>query len=211
MELRERFSEIVTTEEQVRAILGSPTPTALKKELTYLNEQQQAFIKRSSFVLISSCDAEGRMDISPKGDPTGFVKILDQRTLAIPDRPGNRRADTLKNLLTNDRVGLLFIVLGKRETLRVSGTAAIVRDRDLRESLAVNGKAPELAIVVAVEGAFSHCPKCMIRSDFWNPAAWPTQEGLPSHAEALHTASGVDMPLSQLEEFVQKDIKERLY
>ena len=104
------------------------------------------------------------MDISPKGDPAGFVQVLDERTLAIPDRPGNRRADTFNNILQNDRVGLLFLIPGKQETLRVSGRAIIVRNLGLREQMAVGGKIPDFAIIITVDQAFFHCPKCMIRS-----------------------------------------------
>ena len=131
-----------------------------------------------------SSDAKGRFDLSPKGDLPGFVQVLDDRTLAIPERPGNRRADTFRNVLQNPRVGLIFIVPGKGETLRVSGTARVVRDTWLRERMAVDGRLPELALVVTVEEALIHCTKCMVRSLMWQPDTW-NADGLASAVEAL--------------------------
>ena len=131
MDLAMRFDGVITSEEQLLAVLGSPLPHALKKEITALDAHCREFIARSTFLVVSSSDAAGRMDVSPKGDPPGFVLVLDDHTLAIPDRPGNRRADTFRNVLQNPRVGLLFLLPGKGETLRVSGRAAVVRDRAL--------------------------------------------------------------------------------
>src|SRR5258705_2818538 len=125
------------------------------------------------------------MDVSPKGDPPGFVQVLDDETLAIPDRPGNRRADTFSNVLQNPGVGLIFLIPGKLETLRVNGRARIVRDMALRERMAVQGKVPQIALVVTVEEAFIHCGKCMIRSQLWQPESWPDGDALPSQAECL--------------------------
>src|SRR5215470_16402426 len=138
------FSEVVSTEAQFREVTGNPSHRVLRKQIAHLDEHARAFIAKCPFLLISSCDGEGRMDISPKGDPPGFVRVLDDQTLAIPDRPGNRRADTFKNLLQNPHVGLLFMIPGRPETLRVSGRAFIVRDRALREKMAVDGKLPQL-------------------------------------------------------------------
>jgi len=118
-------------------------------------------------MILASTDAHGNVDVSPKGDPQGFVKIIDKQTLAIPDRPGNRRADSIENILQNPKVGLIFMIPGKTETLRVSGIASIVRDIDLRDSMAVRDRSPEFVIVVDVKEAFFHCSKCMIRSKLW--------------------------------------------
>jgi uncharacterized protein len=151
------------------------------------------------------------MDISPKGDPAGFVLVLDDQSLTIPDRPGNRRADTFKNILQNDRVGLFFLILGKQGTLRVSGRATIVRDLSLREQIAVGGKNPDFAIVVTVEQAFFHFPKCMIRSPLWTSETWPDQTGLPSLAEAVVAAGKLDVPVEHIQEMIDHDAKTRLY
>lgn len=211
MDLRTRFADVIASEAQFRAVMGEPSVRAARKETTSLNEHCRAFIARSPFVLVSSADAEGRMDVSPKGDPPGFVRILDDWTLAIPDRLGNRRADTFKNVLQRDAVGLLFLVPGKRETLRVAGHAIIVRDRALRESMAVSGKLPDFALVVAVEQVMFHCAKCMIRSNLWNPAAWPDVAGLPSMAEALVAAGKLDTAVDELDASIERDYVTGLY
>jgi uncharacterized protein len=156
--------EIIATEDELVGVLGAANPRALAKSIDVLDDICLAFIAKSPFLLIASSDRAGRVDVSPKGDPPGFVHPLDRRTLAIPARPGNRRADTFRNVLQNPRVGLIFIIPGKGETLRVSGTARIARDQWLRERMAVEGRVPSLALVVSVEEAFMHCTKCMVRS-----------------------------------------------
>jgi PPOX class probable FMN-dependent enzyme len=205
------FSEIVTTEEQVRAIIGAPNERVLKKEIARLDAHAKAFIEKSPFVLIASSDASGKLDVSPKGDPAGFARVLDDASLIIPDRLGNRRADTLLNILHNPRVGLLFMVPGKQETLRVNGRALIVRDSTVREALAVNGKPPELAIVVTVEQVYMHCAKCMIRSKLWEPLAWPDQSGLPSLAQALVDQGQLRESVEEVHALIEKDKAMRLY
>ena len=161
------FQEFVGTEEQLQQILGSPNARVLAKDRKAVDGQCREFIARSPFVLVASTDSRGHMDISPKGDPAGFVRVLDESTLAIPDRPGNRRADTFRNLLQCPQVALLFLIPGTPQTLRISGTASVVRDRALRERLAREGELPELVMVVIVREAFFHCPKCMARSKLW--------------------------------------------
>ncbi|HXF61549.1 MAG TPA: MSMEG_1061 family FMN-dependent PPOX-type flavoprotein, partial [Caldilineaceae bacterium] len=145
--MQRAFSEVVTSEEQLREIMGYPAQRVIDKVVSSLDEHCRAFIAKSPFLLIGSADARGHMDVSPKGDPPGFVRVLDDKTLAIPDRPGNRRADTFGNILQNPKVALIFLVPGKQETLRVSGTAQIVRDQWLRELMPVRGKTPDLALV----------------------------------------------------------------
>lgn len=211
MELTSRFRDVVTTEEQFRAVMGYPAPRTVKKELTHLDEFCRVFIGRSPFVVISSCGADGRMDVSPRGDPPGFVQVLDEHTVAIPDRPGNRRADTFKNILEHDHVGLLFFVPGKQETLRVSGRAIVVRDAELRTTMAVGGKLPDFAIVVGVEQAFFQCAKCIVRSNLWNRDAWPALDGLPSQAETIVAAANLDISVSEMQAIIDDDRKARLY
>lgn len=140
------FSEVVTTEAEIRAAIGHPIHRVRTKAVAVLDEHGRAFIAACPFVLIGSCDAAGNMDVSPKGDPAGFVRALDEFTLAIPDRPGNRRADTIRNLLQQPHVGLLFLIPGRPDTLRENGSALIVRDQWLRDKMAVGGKAPDLAL-----------------------------------------------------------------
>lgn len=205
------FSEVVTSEDELRAILGHPAARAVNKEIARLDVHCCAIISRSPFVLISSSNAEGRLDVSPKGDPPGFVQVLDEKTLAIPDRPGNRRADTFRNVLQNPRVGLLFLIPGRQETLRVNGRAAIVRDLPLRERMAVNGKVPELALVVSVEEAFVHCAKCILRSRLWDRIAWPDVAGLPSHARCLVDHAQLAESVEEIQASVEQGYKTKLY
>jgi PPOX class probable FMN-dependent enzyme len=151
------------------------------------------------------------MDISPKGDPPGFVRVLDDQTLAIPDRPGNRRVDTFRNLLQNPNVALLFLIPGKQETLRVSGTARIVRDLWVREPMAVAGKLPDLALIVNVREVFFHCAKCVIRSRLWDKGAWPDLADLPSLARALVDQAKLEQSPEEVQALLEKDARERLY
>jgi uncharacterized protein len=205
------FAEILTSEEELRAVIGAPMPRALGKEVTRLDAHCRAFIARSPFVLIASASREGRLDVSPKGDAAGFVHILDDETLAIPDRPGNRRADTLANVLQNGRVGLLFLIPGKQETLRVNGRAMIVRDAGLRERMSVAGKAPALVLVVGVEEVFIHCAKCMLRSRLWEPERWPSLEGIPSQAQFLKAHARLSEPLDEIQATIDRSRKTDLY
>lgn len=195
-----QFEHVLRSPEELRAVLPAPAPRAIAKAVTALDAHCRAIIERSPFVVVASGNARGELDVSPKGDPAGFVQVLDESTLALPDRPGNRRADTFGNVLENPGVALLFVVPGRPETLRVNGHALIVRDRWLLERLAVNGTAPALALVVRVTEAFVHCGRCMVRSGLWQPASWPALEGLPSHARCLAAHAGLEGPLEALEE-----------
>ena len=205
------FSEIVKTESQFRDIIGHPSHRVLRKHITALDQHCRAFIAKSPFVLIGSADGAGNMDVSPKGDPPGFVRVLDDTTLAIPERPGNRHADTFSNLLQNRHVGLLFLIPGKQETLRVNGTAVIVRDQWLRDGMAIAGKTPEFAIAVTVKEAFFHCAKCVIRSQLWSTTQWPDPTGLPSLAQAMVDAGKLDETPEEMQVLIDRDVRERLY
>jgi PPOX class probable FMN-dependent enzyme len=202
---------MITNEAELRAILGNPAQRALDKQIDRLDEHCRSIIARSPFVVISSADADGRPDASPKGDQPGFVFVLDEHTLAIPDRPGNRRADTFRNVLANPRVGLLFLVPGRNETLRVNGRASIVRDAALLARMAVQAKVPRLALRVAVEEAFVHCGKCMLRSRLWEPASWPQVSDLPSHARCLLDQAKPAQSLDEVEASVRESYTNGLY
>lgn len=205
------FKQEVTTPDQLREVYPEPHDVVVAKTLHKLDKHCGTFIARSPFMIIASSDTQGNVDVSPKGDPEGFVKILDEHTLAIPDRPGNHRADTMNNILQNPKVGLFFVIPGKTEQLRVSGTARIVRDADLLNSMAIREKAPALAIVVNVEEAFFHCSKCMVRSKLWQPEHWPSLEGLPRLADTMVDSGKLDIPADVLHEFIVQDEQERLY
>ena len=181
-----RFKNVITSEDELREQLGWPSERAREKTITALDQHCRDIIAASPFALIGTTNADGSVDVSPKGDPAGFVRVLDDNTLVIPDRPGNRRFDGLANIISNPGIGMIFIVPGMRETLRVNGTATIVRDPELLESLAIDGKLPWLAIVVDVKEAFLHCPKAFLRSKLWDAATWPDRDSLPSMACILN-------------------------
>ena len=163
-----RFQDVVTTESELRAIIGPPNRWMTSKILTKLDKKCRRFIASSPFVVVGSTGAGGLVDVSPKGDPPGFVQVFDDFTLVVPDRRGNRRVDTLCNVLRNPQVGLIFLVPGRRETLRVFGRALIVRDEQLRQSVAGGERTlPEVALVVRVQRAFFHCGNCIARSRLW--------------------------------------------
>lgn len=204
------FSEVLRSEAEIEGFIGQPNTRVLAKVTDRLDNLCRDFIARSPFLVISSSDAAGRVDCSPKGDPPGFVKVVDEQTLAIPERPGNRRADTFRNVLQNPRVGLIFIVPGKGETLRVSGTARIVRDRWLRETMTHNGKVPELALVVSVEEVFAHCTKCMVRSALWQPTSW-NPEGLLTIGSAMVAHGKLDMTVEEMEAIADERVRTSLY
>ncbi|GAA0584478.1 pyridoxamine 5'-phosphate oxidase family protein [Halomonas salifodinae] len=206
-----RFNDLIETREQLRAVLPEPSELVTRKCLSALDRHCGQFIGRSSFMLLASADAQGNVDVSPKGDPEGFVKILDARTLAIPDRPGNHRADSMENILTNPKVGLIFLIPGKTETLRVSGTATITQDPALLDSMAIAGRSPKLAILVRVEEAFFHCSKCMIRSKLWQPEHWPDLAGLPRLAQTMVDAGNLELTENEMHRIVVNDERERLY
>ena len=205
------FSDIITTEEQLREILGYPSQVAANKAVSTLDEHCQSFIASSPFMLIASSDGDGNVDISPKGDPAGFVKVLDEKTLAIPDRPGNRRGDTFRNILQNPKVGLFFFIPGKQETFRVSGKAMIVRDQWLREQMPMRGKTPDFAIVVTIEEAFMHCAKCVIRSGIWQQEQWPELSGLSSLAQVMVDHTKLPDSVEKLQTLIDDGYRDRLY
>jgi PPOX class probable FMN-dependent enzyme len=170
---------LVTTTEQLESLYGKPLETAIAKEIDHINTNYRALIEASPFVTIATVGPEG-LDCSPKGDPAGFVQIIDERTLAIPDRPGNNRIDGFRNVVRDPRVALLFLIPGCSETLRVNGRAVISIDPDLMARFAINGKLPRSVMIVTVERAFFHCAKAAMRSKLWDPAHFVDRKQLPS-------------------------------
>ena len=175
---------LLTSAEALRAIYGEPNPRSVAKEITFLNEPYQAFVKASPFVILASSGPDG-IDCSPKGDAAGFVQILDERTLAIPDRPGNNRIDNLLNIVADPRVSLLFIVPGVGETLRVNGRAQISIDAELLQRFAVANKLPRTVVLISVESAYFHCSKSVVRSQLWDPAKHLPRGTLPSAGDMI--------------------------
>ena len=196
------FRDLVSTETDLRALLGTPSEVALKKQITRLDEHCRAFIAHAPFMLLATADAQGRCDVSPKGDPAGFVRVLDDTHLVIPDRPGNKRLDGMRNILANPHVGLLFLVPARGETLRVNGRACITRDADVLATMAVGGKVPPLAIGVEVEEVFLHCAKAFKRSGLWEPARWPDISRLVTSAKIFHDQ--VQIPGMTVEDYERR-------
>jgi PPOX class probable FMN-dependent enzyme len=206
------FRDVVASEDALRAIVGRPSELAIRKEIPYLDAHCRAFIARAPFVLIATAGGTGRADVSPKGDPPGFVQVLDEHRLVIPDRPGNKRLDGMRNLLENPHVGLLFLIPGLEETLRVNGRAWIIRDEDILGRCVVQGKRPTLGIGVYAEECFIHCAKAFKRSSLWQPDVWPDRAGMASPSEMLvDHARPMDMSVPQMDRLLQESYKKNLY
>ncbi|MWC28137.1 pyridoxamine 5'-phosphate oxidase family protein [Paenibacillus sp. MMS18-CY102] len=187
--MSDRFREVIATGEQfdeLRALCGgNPSQRASDKVITTLDSHCREFIAKSPFLSMSTSNASGRCDVSPRGDEPGFVLVLDDHHLFIPERPGNRRMDSVQNILTNPHIGLQFYIPGLGETLRVNGKAFICRDLELLERCVVNGRAPVFGIGVEVEECYSHCAKAFIRSGLWSPDSWLHKDQLPSPSQML--------------------------
>jgi PPOX class probable FMN-dependent enzyme len=200
----------VSTVEELRYIIGTPDDAVANKVKTALSPVQRDWLAHSPLCFVATTDAQGRVDISPKGDPPGFVHVIDDVTIAIPERPGNRRVDGYLNVLQRPHVGTLFLIPGRGDTLRINGTARILSDADYFDSMAVKGKRPILALEIAIEEVFFHCAKAFLRSDAWDPATWnPT--ALPSAAQ-IARAIRTEWSQEQLEEYYREDnVRARLY
>lgn len=196
--------DFITSRDQLRQHYRAVHDLAVKKALPALDHHARSFIGRSPFVLIGSQDDAGNADVTPKGDRPGFVAVLDDNTLAIPDRPGNNRLDTWENVVVNPAVGLLFLIPGMNETLRVNGTARITVDDDLRSRFVMDDKLPISVLVVTVKASYMHCAKAFMRSELWQPGTWPDRSKLPTLGEILRdqlalaeSAAALDANLDQ--------------
>ncbi len=205
------FEKVVTTEQELRDIMGYPSEIVTRKTIDHIDEHCRSFIEKSPFITIATSDLNGNLDVSPKGDPAGFVKILSDKMLAIPDRPGNRKADTLRNIIQNPNIGLIFLIPGIKETLRVNGEARVVTDTSVLELLACQGKSPSFAIIVTVKEAFMHCAKCIIRSNLWMSVDDKQERGVPSLARTLVDHGKLDMSYQELDSMIKDDEKTNLY
>ena len=187
-------------EARLRETLGEPTELVRKKIADRLNPLTRQFVERSPFVVVATGRPDGGLDVSPRGDPAGFVRILDERTLLLPDRPGNKLADSLTNLLADDRIALLFLIPGVNDTFRVNGRARIVDDPELLAASAVEGKAPQLGIVVEIEEAYTQCPKALLRSELWNSERHVDRSELPSSGAILRAVADPELDVKDYEE-----------
>lgn len=205
------FEKVITSEEELREIMGYPNEIVTRKTINYIDQHCKSFIEKSPFITIATSDLQGNFDVSPKGDPAGFVKILSDKLLAIPDRPGNRKADTLSNIIQNPNVGLIFLIPGIKETLRINGEAKIVRDEKVLEQLACQGKSPSFAIIVQVKEAFMHCAKCMIRSNLWGTIDDTQERPVPSLGKVLVDHGKLEISFEELDDRIKADEKTNLY
>lgn len=194
-----RTIRVIGDEQELRAIIGEPTEIVRAKLSDRLNHLTRQFIERSPFVCVATARPDGGIDVSPRGDPAGFVRVLDDHTLLLPERPGNRLADTLTNLLADPRIALLFLIPGVGDTFRVNGTATITDDRELLAPTAVEGKLPKLGIVVSVQEAYTQCPKALLRSELWNADRHIERSELPTHGEILRSISLPDLDVDEHE------------
>jgi len=202
----------VTTLDELRSILGTPGEGAVGKELRRLDRFSRYFIERSPFVLLSSADSTGRCDVSPKGDAPGFVAILDDHTIVVPDRTGNRRGDTLLNILEVPQIGMLFLIPDVEETLRVNGTATITSDSELLSRFAVDGKSPKLGIAVDVQEVYFHCAKAFKRSKLWKSDTWQGRGELPSLGQIMAEQLRIeDMSGEELNCEIEEAYRTKLY
>jgi uncharacterized protein len=200
----------ITTEAQLRDLLGDPAPAALAKERTALHEFDRDWLAASPFCLIATSAADGSCDVSPKGDPPGFVLVLDDATIAIPERAGNRRADGYRNILANPHVGLIHLLPGRTDTLRINGRARLVRDADLLDRMVEKGHRPLLAMVVEVEQVFFHCAKAFLRSQLWEPESW-RPDAVPSRARIAHRQERAGEDLADIERYYGEAYAAGLY
>jgi PPOX class probable FMN-dependent enzyme len=185
---------------ELREVLGEPNELVKAKIADRLNRLTRRFIEASPFVVVATGRPDGGLDVSPRGDPAGFVRVIDDRTLLLPDRPGNKLADSLTNLLEDDRIALLFLIPGVGDTFRVNGRARIVDDAELLAPSEVEGKVPRLGILVTVEEAYTQCPKALIRSDLWNPEKHISRDQLPSSGEILRETADPQLDVEEYED-----------
>jgi PPOX class probable FMN-dependent enzyme len=178
----------ITDEAALRAVIGGdPQPVVVSKIADHLNDLTRQFVERAPFVCLATSGLDGSCDVSPRGDPAGFVRIIDERRLLLPERPGNRIADSLRNILVNPQVGLLFVIPGVGDTFRVNGRAVLTDDAELLAPSAVDGKVPRLGILIEIDEAYTQCSKAFIRSDLWNPALHVDRAELPSSGAILRS------------------------
>jgi PPOX class probable FMN-dependent enzyme len=200
----------ITSEAQLRELLGVPIPRVAFKDRRALHEYDKLWLASSSLCLVATSHADGSCDVSPKGDPPGFTLVLDDTTIAIPERPGNRRGDGFRNILTNPHVGLIYLIPGRDDTLRINGRARLLRDAPFFDQMTVKGHRPLLAVVVEIDQVFYHCAKAFLRSQAWRPATWNPQAA-PSRAQIAQRLEQPDESLEDLERYYGPAYATRLY
>ncbi|MFD1541505.1 pyridoxamine 5'-phosphate oxidase family protein [Nonomuraea guangzhouensis] len=200
----------ITSEEELGELLGPPSKRDATKVRSRLHEHDKQWLAASPFCMMSTSAADGSCDSSPKGDPPGFTLVLDDTTIVIPERPGNRRADGFRNVLSNPQVGLLYLIPGRGDTLRINGRARILRDAPFFDRMIVKGYLPRLALLVEIEEVFYHCSKSFLRSSLWKPETW-TPDAAPSRARIAKSLERPDEELEDLEVYYGPQYSRRLY
>ena len=200
----------IRTVEELESVVGTPVQRVADKVRHELAGVDREWLAAASLVFIATTDARGNLDVSPKGDPAGFTKVLGDTTIAIPDRPGNRRVDGFHNLLQNPHIGLVFLIPGRGDTLRINGTATLVRDADFFDDMVVRGNRPDLALVVEVEEVFFHCSKAFLRSKAWEPDAWQPS-AVPRRAIIAQAVERPDDPIEVLDQYYGPGYAENVY
>lgn len=204
-------TDVVTRAADILEAGRAAYPSQQAKILDHIDDFCRLWIERAPFLTMATVSKDGRVDVSPKGDPAGFVRVVDRTSLAVPDRPGNHRYDSLLNILETGRLGLCFMVPNRNEVLRVNGAAQVVRDLDLRQSMAISGRVPDFAIFVRVEEAFYHCGKAIIRSRLWAPQEAADTDGLPTYAQAIKAHAEDERSMEEIEAAMRHNEEKRLY
>jgi PPOX class probable FMN-dependent enzyme len=206
------FQDVISTRDELAGLYGPPIEAVVQKSIDHIDVHCREFIARSPFVLVATSDRSGRCDVSPKGGPPGFVGVLDEHRLLIPDAPGNKRIDSLRNVFENPHVGLLFLIPGLEETLRVNGSVALVRDAELLATNELGGKPAKVGLGVEVEEAFLHCAKAFKRSSLWQPDGWPSLDGLARPAQIWKDHMALpDLTTEGVQEILDDDYVNNLY
>jgi uncharacterized protein len=183
-------SHVIADEATLRALLGEPSPQVSAKVTQRLNAMTRQLIEQAPLLFLATSDETGQCDVSPRGDPRGFVRILDEQTLLVPERPGNRIADSLRNIIRNPHAGLIFVIPGVTDTFRVNGRATLITDQALLAPLAVENQVPKLGILIDIEDCYTQCSKAFLRADVWNPSSYVDRAALPSHGEIQRAVCG---------------------
>ncbi len=205
------IEEEVTSQAALRTHRNPPSRFVANKVIDHVDDLARRFISASSIVVLATRRPDGGIDMTPKGDPAGFVQILNDKVIALPDRLGNNRADAFENILRDPGVGLYFIIPGHKDSLRISGRARIVRDGQLFDKMEAHGHKPDLAILVQVDHLLSHCPKAFVRAGMWDQTTWPDVSDVPSAGEFLKVHGGLPDPVADVDGIVVRDGQNRLY
>ena len=203
--------KFIATHEELRAVYRAPGELPLRKEMRRLDAHARNFLSKSPFVLIGTQDRDGHADVTPKGDRPGFALALDDQTLAIPDRPGNNRLDTWENVVVNPAVGLLFVIPGMDETLRVNGEGRLTVDEDLRQRLAVDGKPALSVLVVKIGAVYMHCAKAFMRSKLWSADTWPARSQMPSLGEIIRDQLALPQETAALDASLAESYRQTMW